>query len=137
MARRPREWPLRLAGSLFGLAAGALGLFTFLAPEGLTPLEHERAQGFGITSFLIGAVALLGSLASRDVHALWYCSPRRWRAFRADLLASDRPPGHAGGNPRKLGHRRPSAGRSAAKTGPRRARRGPRAAPPAPPGEGD
>jgi hypothetical protein len=85
MARRSRQWPLRLVGSLFGLAAGAVGLFSLLAPESLTALEHERAQGFGIAAFVVGAVALIGSLATRDVHALWYCSPRRWRAFRADL----------------------------------------------------
>ncbi len=86
MVGRPREWPLRLAGSLFGLAAAALGLFTLLAPEGLTPLEHDRAQGFGLSALFIGTIALLGSLTVRDIHALWYCSPRRWHPFRADLL---------------------------------------------------
>ena len=110
MERRPREWPLRLVGSLFGLAAGGIGLFTLLAPADLSPLEHERAQGFGIAALVVGAVALLGSLTTRDVHALWYCSPRRWRAFRADLLeradavarAAERPPrteDEAGTNP--------------------------------------
>ncbi len=87
MAGRLRKWPLRLVGSLFGLAAGGIGLFSLLAPPGLSLVEHERAQGFGIAALVVGAVALLGSLLSRDVHALWYCSPRRWRAFRADLLA--------------------------------------------------
>ena len=86
MDRRPRQWPLRLAGSLFGLAAGLVGLFSLLGPAGLSDLERERAAGFGIAALVVGAVALLGSLATRDVHALWYCSPRRWRAFRADLL---------------------------------------------------
>ena len=93
MAGRPKEWPLRLAGSLFGLAAGALGLFTLLAPEDLTPLEHDRAQAFGLSALLIGTVALLGSLLTRDVHALWYCSPRRWHPFRTDLLDHPDPPG--------------------------------------------
>jgi hypothetical protein len=95
MARWPKEWPLRLAGSLFGLAAGAIGLFTLLAPQGLSPLEHERAQGFGIAALVVGAVALFGSLGARDVRALWYCSPRRWRAFRADLQAGPDAPGTA------------------------------------------
>jgi hypothetical protein len=98
MAKRPREWPLRLAGSLFGLAAAALGLFTLLAPDGLTELEHDRAQAFGFSALFIGTVALLGSLLTRDIHALWYCSPRRWQSFRADLLDPDPTP-HADSKP--------------------------------------
>ena len=35
---------------------------------------------------MIGAVALLGSLGVRDARALWYCSPRRWAPFKADVL---------------------------------------------------
>jgi hypothetical protein len=35
---------------------------------------------------VVGAVALLGSLAVRDAQALWYCSPRRWAPFKADVL---------------------------------------------------
>ncbi len=96
---RRTEWPLRLAGSLFGLAAGLIGLFSLLGPSGLSELERERAAGFGVAALVVGAVALLGSLATRDVRSLWYCSPRRWRAFRADLLDD---PGSA-----RAGARRP------------------------------
>jgi hypothetical protein len=95
MAGRLREWPLRLAGSLFGLGAGAIGLFSLLAPDSISPLEHERAQGFGLAALVVGAVALLGSLGVRDIQALWYCSPRRWQSFRADLRdpgPDDKPP---------------------------------------------
>ncbi len=96
MDRRVRQWPLRLAGSLFGLGSVLVGLFSLLGPAGLSELERERAAGFGIAALVVGAVALLGSLATRDVHALWYCSPRRWRAFRADLLdAPEVSPGSA------------------------------------------
>jgi hypothetical protein len=83
--RTGRQWPLRLVGSLFGIAAGLVGLFSLLGVEGQPDLNRERATGFGIAALVIGAVALVGSLASRDVHALWYCSPRRWRLFRDDL----------------------------------------------------
>jgi hypothetical protein len=89
MAGRLREWPLRLVGSLFGLGAGAIGLFSLLAPDSISPLEHERAQGFGLAALVVGAIALVGSLGVRDVHALWYCSPRRWQSFRADLRDPD------------------------------------------------
>jgi hypothetical protein len=83
--RGRRQWPLRLVGSLFGIGAWLVGLFALLGAEGQPELNRERAIGFGIAALVIGAVALIGSLASRDVHALWYCSPRRWRLFRDDL----------------------------------------------------
>jgi hypothetical protein len=83
--RSGRQWPLRLVGSLFGVGACLIGLFALLGVAGQPELNRERAIGFGIAALVIGAVALIGSLASRDVHALWYCSPRRWRLFRDDL----------------------------------------------------
>lgn len=83
--RSGRQWPLRVVGSLFGVGAGLLGLASLLGAGGQPDLEHERAIGFGIAALVVGAVALVGSLAARDVRALWYCSPRRWRAFRDDL----------------------------------------------------
>lgn len=83
--RPGRQWPLRLVGSLFGIGAGLVGLLSLLGADGQPDLERERAFGFGIAALVVGAVALVGSLAARDVHALWYCSPRRWRAFRDDL----------------------------------------------------
>jgi hypothetical protein len=83
--RSGRQWPLRLVGSLFGIAACLVGLFSLLGVEGQPELNRERAIGFGIAALVVGAVALVGSLASRDVRALWYCSPRRWRLFRDDL----------------------------------------------------
>jgi hypothetical protein len=83
--RGRRQWPLRLVGSLFGIGACLVGLFSLLGAEGQPELNRERAVGFGIAALVIGAVALIGSLASRDVHALWYCSPRRWRLFRDDI----------------------------------------------------
>jgi hypothetical protein len=83
--RGDRQWPLRLVGSLFGIGACLVGLFALLGVEGQPELNRERAIGFGIAALVVGAVALIGSLASRDVHALWYCSPRRWRLFRDDL----------------------------------------------------
>ena len=86
MAAPGRQWPVRLVGSLFGLAAGLIGLISLLGAPGLGLVEHERAAGFGVTALVIGAVALLGSLAVRDARALWYCSPRRWAPFKADVL---------------------------------------------------
>jgi hypothetical protein len=87
--RRPagpgRQWPLRLVGSLFGIGAGLVGLFSLLGGLHEPELSRERAIGFGIVALVVGAVALIGSLAARDVHALWYCTPRRWRLFRDDL----------------------------------------------------
>jgi hypothetical protein len=75
-----------MAGSLFGLACCALGLFSiFGGGEQLPDLNRERATGFGIAAIVVGLVALIGSLTG-DVHRLWYCMPRRWRAFRADVL---------------------------------------------------
>ncbi|MDF2780724.1 MAG: hypothetical protein K0S96_528 [Geminicoccaceae bacterium] len=85
---RPRRggWPLRLVGSLFGLGACAIGLFALLGAGGQPHLEQERALGFGLAALVVGAIALVGSLAVRDAHALWYCSPRRWAPFKADVL---------------------------------------------------
>lgn len=85
-ARRERQWPVRLVGSLFGLAAGVVGLWSLLGGVDLSDLERERAAGFGVAALVVGAVALLGSLGVRDARALWYCSPRRWAPFRADVL---------------------------------------------------
>ena len=85
--RRPRrQWPLRLVGSLFGVGAGVVGLLSLLGAGDLPDFERERATGFGIAALVVGAVALLGSLAVRDAQALWYCSPRRWAPFKADVL---------------------------------------------------
>jgi hypothetical protein len=80
------QWPVRLVGSLFGLAAGLIGLLSLLGAPGPGLVQHERATGFGVTALVIGAVALLGSLGVRDARALWYCSPRRWAPFKADVL---------------------------------------------------
>ena len=80
-----RQWPLRLVGCLFGIGAWAVGLFTLLGLDDQPDLSRERAIGFAIVAFVVGAVAVIGSLAARDVHALWYCSPRRWRMFKDDL----------------------------------------------------
>jgi hypothetical protein len=83
--RSGRQRPLRLVGSLFGIGAGLVGLVSLLGADGQPDLNRERAIGFGIVALVVGAVALAGSLASRDVHALWYCAPRRWRLLRDDL----------------------------------------------------
>jgi hypothetical protein len=83
---RRGEWPLRIAGSLFGLGCCAVGLFSvFGGGESLPELNRERALGFGVAAIVVGLVALIGSLTS-DAHRLWYCMPRRWRPFRADVL---------------------------------------------------
>lgn len=87
-ARGGRQWPLRLVGSLFGIGACLVGLFSLLGIADQPELNRERAIGFGLVALVVGVVALIGSLAARDVHALWYCSPRRWQLFRDDL--SDR-----------------------------------------------
>ena len=78
-----RQWPLRLAGCLFGLGSCLFGLFSLLgAGPDLPDLNRERAQGLGIAATVIGLVAIGGSLLMADVHRLWYCRPRRWRTFR-------------------------------------------------------
>jgi hypothetical protein len=84
--RQRGQWPLRIAGSLFGLACCALGLFSiFGGGDELPALNRERAAGFGLAAIVVGLVALIGSLTG-DAHRLWYCMPRRWRAFRGDVL---------------------------------------------------
>jgi hypothetical protein len=71
---------------MFGLGCWAIGLFSiFGGSDTLPELNRERAFGFGITAIVVGLVAVIGSLAS-DAHRLWYCVPRRWRPFRADVL---------------------------------------------------
>jgi hypothetical protein len=74
-----------------------VGLFALLGAGDLPDFERERATGFGLAALVVGAVALLGSLAMRDAHALWYCSPRRWRPFKADVLGAEG--GHASASP--------------------------------------
>jgi hypothetical protein len=77
---------LRIAGCLFGLGCWAIGLFSIVGgSENLPELNRERAFGFGVTAIVVGLVAVVGSL-SGDAHRLWYCVPRRWRPFRADVL---------------------------------------------------
>ena len=83
--RSRSQWPLRLVGSLFGIGAGLVGVLSLVGVEGQPALNRERAIGFGIVALVVGAVALVGSLTARDVRALWYCTPRRWRLFRDDL----------------------------------------------------
>jgi hypothetical protein len=83
--RSRRQWPLRLVGSLFGIGACMVGLLSLLGVADQPEPNRERAIGFGIVALVVGATALIGSLAARDVHALWYCSPRRWRLFRDDM----------------------------------------------------
>ena len=84
--RPGNQWPLRIAGSLFGLGCCAVGLFSiFGGGEQLPELNRERALGFGVAAIVVGLVALIGSLTA-DAHRLWYCVPRRWRPFRADVL---------------------------------------------------
>ena len=86
MLRPGKDRPLRRAGSLFGLGCCALGLFSiFGGGDQLPELNRERALGFGIVAIVVGLVALIGSLTG-DAHRLWYCMPRRWRPFRADVL---------------------------------------------------
>jgi hypothetical protein len=78
-----RQWPLRLAGCLFGLGSCLFGLFSlFGGGPDLPELNRERAHGLGIAATVIGLVAIGGSLLMQDVHRLWYCRPRRWRTFR-------------------------------------------------------
>jgi hypothetical protein len=84
--RQRDQWPLRIAGCLFGLGCCAIGLFSlFGGGDALPELNRERALGFGITAIVVGLVAVIGSLTS-DAQRLWYCVPRRWRPFRADVL---------------------------------------------------
>jgi hypothetical protein len=84
--RRGNQWPLRIAGSLFGVGCCAVGLFSiFGGGENLPELNRERAFGFGLAAIVVGLVALIGSLTA-DAQRLWYCMPRRWRPFRADVL---------------------------------------------------
>ena len=87
MLRRGNQWPLRIAGSLFGLGCCAVGLFSiFGGGENLPALNRERAFGFGLAAIVVGLVAVIGSLTA-DAERLWYCMPRRWRPFRADVLS--------------------------------------------------
>jgi hypothetical protein len=80
------QWPLRIAGCLFGLGCFAIGLFSiFGGSDTLPEFNRERALGFGVTAIVVGLVAVIGSLTG-DAHRLWYCVPRRWRPFRADVL---------------------------------------------------
>jgi hypothetical protein len=84
--RQGNQWPLRIAGSLFGLGCCAVGLFSmFGGGDALPELNRERAVGFGVAAIVVGLVALIGSLTG-DAQRLWYCMPRRWRPFRADVL---------------------------------------------------
>jgi hypothetical protein len=84
--RRDNQWPLRIAGSLFGLGCCAIGVFSiFGGGDDLPELNRERAFGFGIAAIVVGLVALIGSLRA-DAERLWYCMPRRWRPFRDDVL---------------------------------------------------
>lgn len=103
MAGRDGQWPLRIVGSLFGLAAIALGLFSIVGPGEAAPeLNRERALGFGTVAIVVGLVALIGSLTS-DARRLWYCTPRRWQPFRTDVLRAAKPDEPPAGRPLRSG----------------------------------
>jgi hypothetical protein len=82
--RLPKDrWHVRLMGILFGLAAlglGLLGVF-FGDHQGLSTGELADRDDFALVSIVTGLIALIGSLLTPDIRALWFCNPERSKAI--------------------------------------------------------
>jgi len=76
-----RDQPvMRICGTLVGIAFVLLGAFSVLGVgEPGTEVSHDRAMGFGVTTVIIGVIAVLCSLLVKDLSDIWCRHPRRWK----------------------------------------------------------
>lgn len=72
MRLRRDAWPIRLMGCLFGLGSLALGFFGAWGYDDTT-----QVSDFALIAIVTGLIALLGSLFTPDIRALWFCNPER------------------------------------------------------------
>ena len=69
----------RISGTAVGAGFCLLGLYAVLG-VGAAPSEgaRDRALWYGLTSMLIGVLAVVASWVVRDVEEIWCRPPRRW-----------------------------------------------------------
>ncbi len=98
MRWRGREWPVRLMGCLFGLGSLGLGLTGLFADSPAQVSEQAGRLDFSLIAIVTGLIALLGSLLTRNIRDLWFCTPERSKeigkrsgeTIREMLFGSDR-----------------------------------------------
>jgi hypothetical protein len=73
------RWHVRLMGMLFGLGALGLGLLSLLVgdDQGLAAGQRADRHDFALVAIVTGLIALIGSLLTPDIRALWFCNPER------------------------------------------------------------
>jgi len=79
MTRRSDQRAKRLIGTVVGVGFCLLGAYTVLGSRDL-PDPGGRVLWYGITSIVIGLVAIVGSWWVKDADRIW-CRhpPRQWR----------------------------------------------------------
>ena len=70
----------RILGVLTGLGFLAFGLFAMFGGGDQVPeVNRDMTFGYGVTTVIIGVLAVLASLLAKDLTNIWCRSPRRWR----------------------------------------------------------
>jgi hypothetical protein len=79
MARRPDQRATRLLGTVVGVGFCLLGAYTVLGSWELVD-PGARVFWYGVSSIVIGLVAIVGSWFVEDADRIWCRHPtRRWR----------------------------------------------------------
>lgn len=69
----------RTVGTLVGLGFLTLGLFSVFGSADLVhEINRDRAFWFGITSIVIGLIAIAASLDVKNLDEIWCRHPGRW-----------------------------------------------------------
>lgn len=70
----------RISGTAVGAGFCLLGLYAVLgAGAAASEVARDRAFWYGLTSIVIGVLAVVASWLVRDVDGIWCRPPRRWR----------------------------------------------------------
>jgi len=75
---RADRLPTRISGTAVGVGFCLLGLYAVLGVgAAATEVARDRALWYGLTSMLIGVIAVVASWVVRNVDEVWCRPPRR------------------------------------------------------------